>query len=121
MGPWIILNSYRYQIFQFTGQFCPPCNQPEAFVLRKDLFSASTYARIFVRTSQTFLKSSSCPEIHGHLHVKELSRKSWKKLYFILRRSGLYFSNKGTSKVRRNTWFYKKKDICVSKVRQTNR
>lgn len=48
---------------------------------------------------QTFLSSSTCPEIHGHLHAKEPSKKSWKKLYFILRRSGLYVSSKGTSKV----------------------
>uniref|UniRef100_A0A8C1XBN4 Growth factor receptor bound protein 14 n=1 Tax=Cyprinus carpio TaxID=7962 RepID=A0A8C1XBN4_CYPCA len=48
---------------------------------------------------QTFLSSSSCPEIHGFLHAKEHGRKSWKKFYFVLRRSGLYFSNKGTSKV----------------------
>ncbi|XP_016324366.1 growth factor receptor-bound protein 14 isoform X1 [Sinocyclocheilus anshuiensis] len=47
---------------------------------------------------QTFLSSSSCPEIHGFLHAKEHGRKSWKKFYFVLRRSGLYFSNKGTSK-----------------------
>uniref|UniRef100_A0A673CUQ6 Growth factor receptor bound protein 14 n=1 Tax=Sphaeramia orbicularis TaxID=375764 RepID=A0A673CUQ6_9TELE len=47
---------------------------------------------------QTFLNSSTCPEIHGHLHAKEQGRKSWKKFYFVLRRSGLYFSNKGTSK-----------------------
>ncbi|XP_051938747.1 growth factor receptor-bound protein 14 isoform X1 [Hippocampus zosterae] len=47
---------------------------------------------------ETFLSSSTCPEIHGHLHAKEPSKKSWKKLYFILRRSGLYVSSKGTSK-----------------------
>ncbi|XP_054643194.1 growth factor receptor-bound protein 14 isoform X2 [Dunckerocampus dactyliophorus] len=47
---------------------------------------------------QMFISSSTCPEIHGHLHSKDASRKSWKKLYFILRRSGLYVSNKGTSK-----------------------
>uniref|UniRef100_A0A668AZ92 Growth factor receptor bound protein 14 n=1 Tax=Myripristis murdjan TaxID=586833 RepID=A0A668AZ92_9TELE len=48
---------------------------------------------------QTFLNSSTCPEVHGHLHAKEQGKKSWKKFYFVLRRSGLYFSNKGTSKV----------------------
>ncbi|XP_077436260.1 growth factor receptor-bound protein 14 isoform X2 [Vanacampus margaritifer] len=47
---------------------------------------------------EIFLSSSTCPEIHGHLHAKEPSRKSWKKLFFILRRSGLYVSSKGTSK-----------------------
>ncbi|KAG3278286.1 growth factor receptor-bound protein 10 isoform X3 [Ictidomys tridecemlineatus] len=47
---------------------------------------------------QNFLNASSCPEIQGFLHVKELGRKSWKKLYVCLRRSGLYCSTKGTSK-----------------------
>ncbi|KAM4633836.1 growth factor receptor-bound protein 10-like [Polymixia lowei] len=47
---------------------------------------------------QNFLASSSCPEIQGYLYVKELGRKSWKKLYMFLRRSGLYCSTKGTSK-----------------------
>ncbi|CAB1334222.1 unnamed protein product [Coregonus sp. 'balchen'] len=47
---------------------------------------------------QNLLNSSSCPEIQGFLYVKEMGRKSWKKLYVFLRRSGLYFSTKGTSK-----------------------
>ncbi|XP_031194095.1 growth factor receptor-bound protein 10 isoform X1 [Mastomys coucha] len=47
---------------------------------------------------QNFLNSSSCPEIQGFLQVKEVGRKSWKKLYVCLRRSGLYYSTKGTSK-----------------------
>ncbi|XP_048095836.1 growth factor receptor-bound protein 14 isoform X3 [Alosa pseudoharengus] len=54
---------------------------------------------------QTFLNSSTCPEIHGYLHAKEQGRKSWKKFYFVLRRSGLYFSNKGTSKEPRHLQF----------------
>lgn len=48
---------------------------------------------------QNFLNSSSSPEIQGFLHVKELGRKSWRKLYVCLRRSGLYCSTKGASKV----------------------
>ncbi|XP_016053771.1 PREDICTED: growth factor receptor-bound protein 10 [Miniopterus natalensis] len=47
---------------------------------------------------QNFLNTSSCPEIQGFLHVKELGRKSWKKMYLCLRRSGLYCSTKGSSK-----------------------
>ncbi|XP_047551262.1 growth factor receptor-bound protein 10 isoform X1 [Lutra lutra] len=47
---------------------------------------------------QNFLNPSSCPEIQGFLHVKELGRKSWRKLYVCLRRSGLYCSTKGASK-----------------------
>uniref|UniRef100_A0A3P8VJW4 Growth factor receptor bound protein 14 n=1 Tax=Cynoglossus semilaevis TaxID=244447 RepID=A0A3P8VJW4_CYNSE len=54
---------------------------------------------------QTFLKSSSCPEVHGFLYAKEQGKKSWKKLYFVLRRSGLYCSNKGTSKEPRHLHF----------------
>lgn len=47
---------------------------------------------------QNFLNSSSCPEIQGFLYLKETGRKSWKKLYMFLRRSGLYCSTKGMSK-----------------------
>ncbi|XP_061531236.1 growth factor receptor-bound protein 10-like isoform X3 [Phycodurus eques] len=47
---------------------------------------------------QSFLATSSCPEIQGYLYVKEVGRKSWKKVYMFLRRSGLYCSTKGTSK-----------------------
>ncbi|XP_062416210.1 growth factor receptor-bound protein 7 isoform X1 [Pungitius pungitius] len=47
---------------------------------------------------QNLLVSGTCPEIQGFLQVKEPSRKSWKKVYFFLRRSGLYCSNKGSSK-----------------------
>ncbi|XP_076026095.1 growth factor receptor-bound protein 14 isoform X2 [Genypterus blacodes] len=54
---------------------------------------------------QTFLNSSTCPEIHGHLHAKEQGKKYWKRFYFVLRRSGLYFSNKGTSKEPRHLQF----------------
>ncbi|XP_030077836.1 growth factor receptor-bound protein 7 isoform X4 [Microcaecilia unicolor] len=47
---------------------------------------------------QNFLNSGSCPEIQGYLHLKEMGKKVWKRLYFLLRRSGLYYSTKGTSK-----------------------
>uniref|UniRef100_A0A4W4GL47 Growth factor receptor-bound protein 10a n=1 Tax=Electrophorus electricus TaxID=8005 RepID=A0A4W4GL47_ELEEL len=47
---------------------------------------------------QTFLNSSRCPEIQGFLYMKEMGRKSWKKLFVFLRRSGLYCSTKGMSK-----------------------
>ncbi|XP_069469509.1 growth factor receptor-bound protein 10 isoform X2 [Ambystoma mexicanum] len=47
---------------------------------------------------QNFLNTSSCPEIQGFLHVKELAKKSWKRMLVCLRRSGVYCSTKGTSK-----------------------
>lgn len=55
---------------------------------------------------QMFLSSSTYPEIHGFLHAKEQGKKSWKKAYFFLRRSGLYFSTKGTSKEPRHLQFF---------------
>ncbi|XP_068452419.1 growth factor receptor-bound protein 10-like isoform X2 [Clinocottus analis] len=54
---------------------------------------------------QNFLVTSSCPEIQGYLYVKEVGRKSWKKVYMFLRRSGLYCSTKGTSKEPRHLQF----------------
>ncbi|XP_051881793.1 growth factor receptor-bound protein 14-like [Pristis pectinata] len=54
---------------------------------------------------QEFLSSRSCPEIHGYLHSRDQGKKSWKKNYFILRRSGLYYSSKGTSKEPRHLQF----------------
>ncbi|XP_037705925.1 growth factor receptor-bound protein 14 isoform X2 [Choloepus didactylus] len=66
---------------------------------------------------QMFLSSSTYPEIHGFLHAKEQGKKSWKKTYFLLRRSGLYFSTKGTSKEPRHLQFFTEfgnSDIYVS-------
>uniref|UniRef100_A0A3B5MQC4 Uncharacterized protein n=1 Tax=Xiphophorus couchianus TaxID=32473 RepID=A0A3B5MQC4_9TELE len=47
---------------------------------------------------QNFLSPSTCPEIQGYLYMKDVGRKSWKKVYMFLRRSGLYCSTRGTSK-----------------------
>uniref|UniRef100_A0A674DDT8 Growth factor receptor-bound protein 10a n=1 Tax=Salmo trutta TaxID=8032 RepID=A0A674DDT8_SALTR len=47
---------------------------------------------------QNFLNSSSCPEVQGFLYLKTSGRKSWKRLSMFLRRSGLYYSTKGSSK-----------------------
>ncbi|XP_077175989.1 growth factor receptor-bound protein 14 isoform X1 [Paroedura picta] len=47
---------------------------------------------------QMFLSASGYPEIHSYLYAREQGKKTWKKMYFLLRRSGLYFSTKGTSK-----------------------
>ncbi|NXS72346.1 GRB14 protein, partial [Pandion haliaetus] len=70
-------------------------------------FSSETNAAVsHTGILQMFLSSSTYPEIHGYLHAKEQGKKSWKKLYFLLRRSGLYFSTKGKSKEPRHLQFF---------------
>ncbi|KAK0149023.1 Growth factor receptor-bound protein 10 [Merluccius polli] len=41
---------------------------------------------------QILLESGSCPEIQGFLQVKDPTRWAWKRVYFVLRRSGFYSS-----------------------------
>ncbi|XP_021402556.1 growth factor receptor-bound protein 10 isoform X2 [Lonchura striata] len=83
-------NYAKYEFFKNPMNFFPEqmvawCQQTNGSIPQSQLL-------------QNFLNSSSCPEIQGFLHVKELGRKSWKKLFMCLRRSGLYCSTKGTSK-----------------------
>ncbi|XP_054602946.1 growth factor receptor-bound protein 14 isoform X2 [Nothobranchius furzeri] len=91
-------NYAKYEVFKKPLDFFPD-----------HMVSMSTETNGMVAHSElieTFLKSSTCPEIHGFLHVKEQSKKSWRKFYFVLRRSGLYFSTKGTSKEPRHLQFF---------------
>uniref|UniRef100_A0A671KJ99 Ras-associated and pleckstrin homology domains-containing protein 1-like n=1 Tax=Sinocyclocheilus anshuiensis TaxID=1608454 RepID=A0A671KJ99_9TELE len=46
--------------------------------------------------------SVSVPEIEGVLWLKEDGKKSWKKRYFLLRASGIYFVPKGKAKASRD-------------------
>nr|XP_058140150.1 growth factor receptor-bound protein 7 isoform X1 [Dasypus novemcinctus] len=47
---------------------------------------------------QNFLNAGSFPEIQGFLQLRGSGRKLWKRFFCFLRRSGLYYSSKGTSK-----------------------
>ncbi|XP_060704614.1 growth factor receptor-bound protein 10-like isoform X2 [Hemiscyllium ocellatum] len=55
---------------------------------------------------QNFLNAQNCPEIQGFLHVKDKGKKTWRRLYFFLRRSGLYYSTKGMSKEPRHLQYF---------------
>ncbi|XP_073091657.1 growth factor receptor-bound protein 7 isoform X1 [Manis javanica] len=48
---------------------------------------------------QNFLNAGSFPEIQGFLQVRGSGHKLWKRFFCFLRRSGLYYSTKGTSKL----------------------
>ncbi|XP_075068737.1 growth factor receptor-bound protein 10 isoform X3 [Mixophyes fleayi] len=83
-------NYAKYEFFKNPVNFFPEqmvawCQQSNGSIPQSELL-------------QNFLNTSSCPEIQGFLYVKELGKKSWKKLFVCLRRSGLYCSTKGTSK-----------------------
>uniref|UniRef100_A0A4W3HLQ6 Growth factor receptor bound protein 7 n=1 Tax=Callorhinchus milii TaxID=7868 RepID=A0A4W3HLQ6_CALMI len=58
------------------------------------------------QTLQNFLNARRCPEIQGFIHVRDKGRKSWRRLYFFLRRSGVYYSTKGTSKEPRHLHYF---------------
>ncbi|XP_040287326.1 growth factor receptor-bound protein 10 isoform X2 [Bufo bufo] len=83
-------NYAKYEFFKNPVNFFPEqmvawCQQSNGSIPKSELL-------------QNFLNANSCPEIQGSLYVKEIGKKSWKKLFVCLRRSGLYCSIKGTSK-----------------------
>ncbi|XP_062847913.1 growth factor receptor-bound protein 7 [Trichomycterus rosablanca] len=83
-------NYAKYEFFKKPAQFFP-----------ESMISDSTDVKSGMTPSllvQSMLKCGSCPEIQGYLHVREAGKKSWKKLFFILRRSGFYCSTKASSK-----------------------
>ncbi|TSL82547.1 Growth factor receptor-bound protein 7 [Bagarius yarrelli] len=83
-------NYAKYEFFKKPAQYFP-----------ENMISDCTDFKTGMTPSQlvqSMLKCGSCPEIQGYLHVREAGKKSWKKLYYVLRRSGLYCSSKGSSK-----------------------
>ncbi|KAM9716320.1 growth factor receptor-bound protein 7 [Menidia menidia] len=83
-------NYAKYEFFRKPTLFFPEAMISDSADVSKGMTSSELI--------QNLLRSGTCPEIQGFLQVKEPSRKSWKKVYFFLRRSGLYSSSKGSSK-----------------------
>ncbi|XP_048366936.1 amyloid beta A4 precursor protein-binding family B member 1-interacting protein isoform X1 [Sphaerodactylus townsendi] len=60
------------------------------------------------KSKEAFLEESFCgtsvivPEIEGALYLKEDGKKSWKRRYFLLRASGIYYVPKGKTKTSRD-------------------
>ncbi|KAK9530834.1 hypothetical protein VZT92_012313 [Zoarces viviparus] len=83
-------NYAKYEFFRKPMLFFPESMISDSADVTKGMTSSDLI--------QNLLRSGTCPEIQGFLQVKEPSRKSWKKVYYFLRRSGLYCSTKGSSK-----------------------
>uniref|UniRef100_A0AAV2LCL4 Growth factor receptor bound protein 7 n=1 Tax=Knipowitschia caucasica TaxID=637954 RepID=A0AAV2LCL4_KNICA len=83
-------NYAKYEFFRKPTLFFPEPMISDSADVSKGLTSPELIKNL--------LKSGTCPEIQGFLQSKEPSRKSWKKVYYFLRRSGLYYSNKSSSK-----------------------
>ncbi|XP_061419221.1 growth factor receptor-bound protein 10-like isoform X2 [Lethenteron reissneri] len=108
-------NYAKYEFFKTPLQFFPDqmvsnCSEAAA---TSSSSSSSNGSVPHSQLVQNFFNSSSCPEIQGYLSVRESGKRSWKKSFFLLRRSGLYFSLKGTSKEPRHLQ-------CFAEITESN-
>ncbi|KAF3704029.1 Growth factor receptor-bound protein 7 Epidermal growth factor receptor GRB-7 GRB7 adapter protein [Channa argus] len=83
-------NYAKYEFFRKPMLFFPECMISDSTDVTKGMTSTELI--------QNLLRSGTCPEIQGFLQTKEPNRRAWKKIYFLLRPSGLYCSSKGSSK-----------------------
>ncbi|XP_062893715.1 growth factor receptor-bound protein 7-like isoform X2 [Mobula hypostoma] len=88
----------KYEVFRNPETFFPP------HLLGGSLEGHAGISR--VQLTQNFLNARSCPEIQGFLYLKEKGKRAWRRLYFFLRRSGFYYSAKGTSKEPRHLQYF---------------
>ena len=65
---------------------------------------------------------SHVPEIEGPLYLKSEGKKAWKRFYFVLRASGIYYNPKGKSKVNLETFVIRSATflcICHASYKKT--
>ncbi|XP_055924616.1 abnormal cell migration protein 10-like isoform X4 [Argiope bruennichi] len=62
---------------------------------------------------EEFFSSSSVPEVESALYLKSDGKKAWKKHYFVLRASGIYYCPKGKSKLSKDL-------ICLTTFEMNN-
>ncbi|XP_042895717.1 abnormal cell migration protein 10 isoform X2 [Parasteatoda tepidariorum] len=62
---------------------------------------------------EEFFSSSSVPEVESALYLKSDGKKAWKKHFFVLRASGIYYCPKGKSKLSKDL-------ICLTTFEMSN-
>ncbi|NWX94663.1 GRB7 protein, partial [Nothoprocta pentlandii] len=91
-------NFAKYELFRSNGSLFPEVMVSSCLEANKSMAHSELI--------QNFLNSGSCPEVQGFLQLREPGRKVWKRFHFSLRRSGLYYSTKGTSKDPRHLQYF---------------
>ncbi|KFO52592.1 Growth factor receptor-bound protein 7, partial [Corvus brachyrhynchos] len=91
-------NFAKYELFKSNASLFPEVMVSSCLEANKSMAHSELI--------QNFLNSGSCPEVQGFLHLREAGRKVWKRFHFSLRRSGLYYSTKGTSKDPRHLQYF---------------
>lgn len=77
-------------------------------------WGADKWFKIF----QNLFSTDRLPDIQGYLHMKD-GKKSWKRYFFVLRKSGLYYSTKNLSKDPRHlTLFCSLSDVDIYYAQQ---
>jgi hypothetical protein len=92
-------NDKKYDLFEDPIKYFPQHLKTSVAAIAKvtTLERAEKARKILLQ--EYFSSTSRVPELEGWLNLKDGYKKSWKKVFFILRASGLYYSTKGKQKV----------------------
>jgi len=88
----------KYELFRNPAQFFPEHMVETKLSIREDTSGLLTRSERYKNLLLQNLLANQCiPDIQGYIHMRE-GKKSWKKYFFVLRGSGLYYSTKGCQK-----------------------
>ncbi|KAI6646594.1 Growth factor receptor-bound protein 14-like [Oopsacas minuta] len=89
-------DEYKYDLFHRPYEYFPAelCLSNEQAKNTKDPRTERARKMLI---NEYFSEQGRIPELEGHLFIKE-GKKPWKRLFVLLRGSGIYYSNRGKSK-----------------------